>query len=302
MKDITLLILAAGMGSRYGGLKQLDYLGPNNETIIDYSILDAIEAGFTKIVFVIRKSMQENFDTQILSKYTDIIRCQCVYQELDLLPVGFTKHPERIKPYGTAHAILMAKNAIEEPFAVVNADDFYSKNAFLSMADFLQRTVENELPVFSMIGYKLKNTLSEHGTVSRGVCVVNDNNELVSITEMTKIQRDGNIIYHNSSTEKQPHINFQHNRTELSGEETVSMNFWGFTPCFFRYLEDLFFQFLKEKNDNPNAEFPIPTVINYFITNHIATIKVIDCDAKWFGVTYREDRAIVMKKLSELKR
>jgi hypothetical protein len=291
MKDITLLILAAGMGSRYGGLKQLDELGPKGETIMDYSVDDAIAAGFTKVVFVIRKNMQDSFETQILSKYVSKIKCESVYQELDALPEGFIKHPEREKPYGTAHAILMAKDAIKEPFAVINADDFYSRKAFVSMADFLKQPNNDEKPVFSMIGYQLKNTLSEHGTVARGVCKANENSESVSITEMTKIQRENNIIYNLVEAELQP------NKVTLSGNEPVSMNFWGFTPYFFTFLNELFIQFLKENNENPKSEFPIPAVINHFITNNLATIKILDCDAEWFGVTYQADKEWVKDRL-----
>jgi len=287
MKDITLLILAAGMGSRYGGLKQLAHLGPNGETIMDYSVDDAIAAGFNKVVFVIRKNIKDDFEFQILTKYKEKIKCEYVFQELDALPEGFLKHPEREKPYGTAHAILMAKDIIKEPFAVINADDYYSRKAFVAMADFLRQPNHNEKPVFSMIGYQLKNTLSEHGTVARGVCKANENRELVSITEMTKIQRAGNQIF--NSDEK--------GRGVLTGNEPVSMNFWGFTPYFFTFLQDLFIHFLKENNNNPKSEFPIPDVINYFIINHLATIKIIDCDAEWFGVTYQEDKEWVMERL-----
>jgi len=290
MKDITLLILAAGMGSRYGGLKQLAQLGPNGETIMDYSVDDAIAAGFNKVVFVIRKSMKVDFETQILSKYKEKIKCECVFQELDLLPEGFSKHPEREKPYGTAHAILMAKDAIKEPFAVINADDFYSRKAFVAMAQFLRQPNHDDKQVFSMIGYQLKNTLSEHGTVARGVCKANENRELISITEMTKIQREDNLIY--NTDEK--------GRVALTGNEPVSMNFWGFTPYFFAFLHTLFIDFVKENNNNPKSEFPIPAVINHFITNHLATIKIIDCDAEWFGVTYQEDREWVMERLVKI--
>jgi len=291
MKKITLLILAAGMGSRYGGLKQLDELGPNGETIMDYSIHDAIAAGFTKAVFVIRKSMKEDFTHQILSKYLHKIECECVYQELDALPEGVYPHPEREKPYGTAHAILMAKDAIHEPFAVINADDFYSRKAFVAMADFLRQPNSNENPIFAMIGYKLKNTLSYHGTVARGVCKANEKRELISITEMTKIQRDGNTIFNLEESGK----------IKLTGDEPVSMNFWGFTPYFFTFLNDLFIDFLKENNDNPKSEFPIPAIVNHFITNNLATIKIIDCEAEWFGVTYQADKKRVMEKLSNFE-
>jgi len=289
--NITLLILAAGMGSRYGGLKQLAALGPNGETIMDYSVDDAIAAGFNKVVFVIRKTMQESFETQILSKYKHKINCECVYQELELLPEGFQKHIEREKPYGTAHAILVARNAIKEPFAVINADDFYSRKAFIAMADFLRQPNNDEKPTFAMIGYQLKNTLSKHGTVARGVCQTNDKQELVAITEMTKIEQKENQIF--NTDEK--------GRGALTGEEPVSMNFWGFTPYFFTFLNDLFIDFLKENNRNPKSEFPIPTAINYFITNNLAAIKVIDCDAVWFGVTYQADKTMVMEKLKDLK-
>jgi len=290
MRDITLLILAAGMGSRFGGMKQLAELGPNGETIMDYSVDDAIEAGFTKVVFVIRKTMQEAFDLQILSKYKHKIKCESVYQELDALPKGFQKHPERENPYGTAHAILVAKDAIKEPFAVINADDFYSRKAFFAMAEFLRLQTQDEKPVFAMIGYPLKNTLSEHGTVSRGVCQVNENRDLMAITEMRKIQRVGEHIYNEE----------ENHRFELTGNEPVSMNFWGFTPYFFTFLNDLFIQFLKTNNHNPKSEFPIPDAINYFITNLLSTIKVIDCDAEWFGVTYQADKPWVMERLSHL--
>jgi UTP-glucose-1-phosphate uridylyltransferase len=291
MKDITLLILAAGMGSRYGGMKQLAELGPHGETIMDYSVDDAIAAGFTQVVFVIRKSMKEAFEAQILSKYKDKIKCECVYQKLDALPEGFHQNPEREKPYGTAHAILVAKDAIKEPFAVINADDFYSRKAFVAMADFLRQPSHDEKPVFAMIGYQLKNTLSEHGTVARGVCKANENRELVSVTEMTKIERKNNII---QNTDEKGTVT-------LTGDEPVSMNFWGFTPYFFTFLNDLFIDFLKGNNNNPKSEFPIPSAINYFITNNLVKIKIIDCDAEWFGVTYQEDKTEVMKRLENLK-
>jgi len=289
MKNITLLILAAGMGSRYGGMKQLAELGPNGETIMDYSVEDAIAAGFTKVVFVIRKNMQEAFELQILSKYKHKIKCECVYQELDMLPEGFQKHPEREKPYGTAHAIFVAKEVINEPFAVINADDFYSRKAFFAMADFLRQPPHSEKPLFAMIGYQLKNTLSEYGSVARGVCQANENRELIAITEMKKIEKVNNIIKNRDEVE----------RITFTGDESVSMNFWGFTLYFFTFLNDLFIQFLKENNHNPDAEFPIPTAINYFITNCLATFKIIDCDAEWFGVTYQDDKLLVMEKLAE---
>ena len=287
MKTPTLLILAAGMGSRYGGLKQLDQLGPNNETIMDFSVDDAIFAGFKKIVFVIRKEMKQAFDEQILVKYKDKIEVSTVYQELDLLPPGFTVNPERTKPYGTAHAILAAKNAIYEPFAVINADDFYGRDAFVTMAKFLQTEIENNQSLFAMIGYELRNTLSEHGTVSRGVCAKNAQDELISIIEMTKISACDGIIKNKAEDGTE---------TVLTGFEPVSMNFWGFTPLFFESLDILFYQFLERENANPASEFPIPAVIDHFVKSKKAKVKILSSTAVWFGITYQGDKEYVKDK------
>jgi len=292
----TLLILAAGMGSRYGSLKQLDALGPHGETIMDYSINDAIEAGFGKVVFIIRKCMESEFRQFILSKYDTKIAVEYRFQELDMLPSGFIQNPDRKKPYGTAHAIFAAKEAIKEPFAVINADDFYGKEAFKTMAQFLNEELMHsapgiERPRFAMIGYKLANTLSDHGTVSRGVCATDSLHNLCSITEMTKIERHSDGIKNE---------NGDGTFTLLASDLPVSMNFWGFSPLFFDYLEQLFVDFLTVHNDNPAAEFAIPTVINYFLIHNIATFKVLSCDAEWFGVTYQADRDNVVKKLQEL--
>lgn len=287
----TLLILAAGMGSRYGGLKQLDHLGPNGETIMDYSVNDAIAAGYGKVVFVIRKSMEDDFKKFILSKYCDKIATDYVFQELNALPDGFSVNPERVKPYGTAHAILMAKDAIHEPFTVINADDFYGKNSFRTMAQFLLQKQDSDRPQFSMVGYQLRNTLSEHGSVSRGVCQTDNQHNLVSITEMTKISRTANGIQ-----------NIDDNGiTNLAEDTVVSMNFWGFTPYFFECLQDMFIDFLKKNNDNPKSEFQIPTVVNHFLQSKTADIKVLVTDAQWFGVTYQEDRPLVVEKLKNLR-
>ena len=287
----TLLILAAGMGSRYGGLKQLDQLGPHGETIMDYSVDFAIQAGFGKVVFVIRKSMEEDFKTHILSKYIHKVAVDYVFQELNALPEGFSVNPERVKPYGTAHAILVANEAVREPFAVINADDFYGKDAFNVMSHFLQTPQKENQPHFSMIGYRLENSLSENGTVSRGVCTANENNELVNITEMTKIQRVGQTI------KNIPEIGEE---TVLDGSTPVSMNFWGFTPLFFQKLDAMFVDFLRNNNDNPKSEFQIPTVINYFLTSGAAKIDILKSDAQWFGVTYQADREYVVQKLKQL--
>ncbi len=287
----TLLILAAGMGSRYGGLKQLDQLGPNGETIMDYSVAYAIEAGYGKVVFVIRRSMEADFREHILSRYIERIPVEYVFQELDVLPAGFSVNPERVKPYGTAHAILVAKDAVKEPFTVINADDFYGKDAFAVMSAFLQKEQKSGTPRFAMVGYKLANTLSENGSVSRGVCTPNERGELVKIIEMTHIQRDGEAIRNTAP---------DGTTTELSAETPVSMNFWGFTPLFFEKLDEMFVDFLKKNNDNPKSEFQIPTVINYFLESHKADIEILKSDAQWFGVTYKEDRPYVVSRLAKI--
>ncbi len=287
----TLLILAAGLGSRYGGLKQLDSLGPHGETIMDYSINDAIAAGFNRVVFVIRRSMEDDFKSLIISKYQNKIAVEYQFQELDNLPKGFKVNKNRIKPYGTAHAILVAKNSINTPFAVINADDFYGRDAFMTISEFLQQDFDPEQPLYAMVGYQLGKTLSENGSVSRGVCVTNEKGELVSITEMKKIKR-----YHDGIK------NIEDNGaiTALDEERQVSMNFWGFTPNFFDDLDSMFLDFLKENNNNPAAEFPIPSVINHFLATKKAVIKVLKSNAEWFGVTYHEDRAKVVERLKKI--
>ncbi|MBO4645454.1 MAG: NTP transferase domain-containing protein [Bacteroidales bacterium] len=287
----TLLVLAAGMGSRYGGLKQLDQLGPHGETIMDYSVTYAIAAGYGKVVFVIRKSMEEDFRKYVLSKYIGRIPVEYVFQELDVLPDGFSVHPDRVKPYGTAHAILMAKNAVKEPFTVINADDFYGRDAFRVMADFLRQERPADQPCFAMVGYRLENTLSENGSVSRGVCTADEDGNLLSITEMTRIERKGDAIFNTSPDGIV---------TPLDGQTPVSMNFWGFTPLFFEKLDAMFRDFLLQNNDNPKSEFQIPTVINYFLTTGSVRICVLKSDAQWFGVTYKEDRPYVVEKLKSV--
>lgn len=289
MKPI-LLVLAAGMGSRYGGLKQLDQLGPRGETIMDYSVAYAIEAGYGKVVFVIRKNMEADFREHILSKYIERIPVEYVFQELDVLPEGFSVNPERVKPYGTAHAILVAKNAVKEPFTVINADDFYGKDAFVVMSEFLQKPQDGDAPEFAMVGYRLANTLSENGSVSRGVCVPDSDGFLQSITEMTHIEKVDGLIQNVAET----------GNTPLEPATPVSMNFWGFTPLFFEKLDEMFCQFLKENNANPKSEFQIPTVINYFLQSKAARIRILKSDAQWFGVTYQADRASVVEKLKNL--
>ena len=289
----TLLVLAAGMGSRYGSLKQMDGLGPSGEAIIDYSIYDAIRAGFGKVVFVIRHSFAEAFQ-KIYSpeRFGGQIEVAFVYQELDYLPEGYAVPEGREKPWGTNHAVMMASDVIHEPFAVINADDFYGREGFQAVADFL-RSVEGKQGQYALVGYYLKNTLSDFGSVSRGICAADDAGCLTEVTERTSIQRkaDGQVYY----TEKGEDF-------PVSENSVVSMNFWGFTPDYFAYSDELFKTFLDSDavKTNLKAEFFIPYVADILIKRGVATFKVLNCDAKWFGVTYKEDRPFVVAKIGEL--
>ncbi len=286
----TLFVLAAGMGSRYGGLKQLDGLGPNGETIMDYSIYDAIKSGFGKLVFVIRKSFEKEFVDKVASKYDKHIPVEIVFQELTDLPEGFTVHPERVKPWGTNHAVLRGKDVIKEPFAVINADDFYGRDAFQKLAEFLNK-LEGSKNHYCMVGYRLQNTLSESGSVARGVCETDDNNFLKSIVERTHIERkDGKIQYKDAE-------NYWY---ELPENAPVSMNMWGFTPDYFEYSTDYFIKFLELNQSNLKAEYFIPLMVDHLIMNKTADVKVLDTSSKWFGVTYAEDRDSVVAKLQAL--
>ena len=287
----TLFVLAAGMGSRYGGLKQLDGLGPNGETIMDYSIFDAIRGGFGKIVFVIRKDFEQDFRDKVLSKYEGHIPTELVFQAIDDLPEGFTCPADRAKPWGTNHAVLMGKDVIKEPFAVINADDFYSRDAFAVMGKWLNELPEGSTGKYSMVGFRICNTLSENGTVARGVCGKNEAGMLTDVVERTEIMRvDGTICYKDENGEWQP-----------VGEETpVSMNFWGFTPDYFNYSEAQFVDFLKENIDKPKSEFFIPLVVDTLINSGKATCEVLDTTAKWFGVTYAADRPGTVEKIQAL--
>ena len=287
----TLLVLAAGMGSRYGGLKQLVGVGPNGETIMDYSIYDAIRAGFGKVVFVIRHAFKEDFREKVINKYKGFITVEIVFQELDTLPEGLTLHPERLKPWGTNHAILVAKDAVKEPFAVINADDFYGKESFRILAGALQK-IEGKQNDYCMVGYCLGNTLSESGHVSRGVCSADLNYHLASVVEHYEVQRKGNVVvYRNQATGE-----FE----EIEENLPVSMNMWGFTPDYFVHSEADFKKFLKENVDNPKAEYGIPTMVNKLIQDKIATITLLDTPCHWFGVTYVEDHPAVAAKITRL--
>ena len=290
--DTTLLILAAGMGSRYGGLKQMDEFGPSGETILDYSIYDAINAGFNKVVFVIRDFFKEDFEEFFKGKFEDKVKVEFVTQELHKIPDSIRLNPEREKPWGTAHAVHVAKDVINEPFAVINADDYYGKESFQSLYQYFQRNNLEGREKYSLVGYKLDNTLSKHGTVNRGICAVNDNNELSKIVETLKIgyNSEGKISYPNENGSE----------SYLDKDTLVSMNMWGFYPSYFDYCEESFERFLKLRGDEPKSEFFIPLLMDELINSGKEQIEVLSCDAEWFGVTYREDKPKVVEKLNRL--
>ena len=288
----TLFILAAGMGSRYGGLKQPDGLGPNGETIMDYSVYDAIQAGFGKIVFVIRKDFEQDFREKVLSKYDGVIPTDVVFQAIDKLPEGYTCPADRTKPWGTNHAVLMGKDAIKEPFAVINADDFYGRDAFKVIAEDLMRPRDRKGD-YCMVGFRVGNTMTENGSVARGVCE-NKDGFLSSVVERTAISydKDHNIVF----TDENGNIQ------TIAPNTPVSMNLWGFTPDYFDYSEREFKRFLDRDINTPKAEYFIPLCIDALINNGEATVKVLDTDSKWFGVTYAADRPGVVEKFAELHR
>lgn len=286
----TLFVLAAGMGSRYGGLKQLDGLGPNGETIMDYSIFDAIRGGFGKLVFVIRKDFEDDFRKKIISKYENHIPVEVVFQSTDDLPAGFTRPEGREKPWGTNHAVLMGKNVINEPFAVINADDFYGRDSFATLGEYLSK-LEGQNNNYCMIGYRVGNTLSESGSVARGVCETNAEGYLTGVVERTAIERvDGKVSFKDENGKM----------VTIDDNTPVSMNMWGFTPDYFKYSEDYFVDFLKENMDNLKAEYFIPLMVNKLIVDGTAKVKVLDTTSKWFGVTYAADRESVVDKIQAL--
>lgn len=281
------------MGSRYGGLKQLDGLGPNGETIMDYSIYDAIQAGFGKIVFVIRKDFETQFREQVLSKYEGHIPAELVFQSLDALPEGFAVPEGREKPWGTNHAVLMAKDVINEPFCVINCDDFYNRDCFKVIGKFLADLSEGSKNTYAMVGFRVGNTLSENGTVARGICSKDANEHLTTVVERTEIERHGDDIQYKDENGEW---------VTVADNTPVSMNVWGFTPDYFDYSEDYFKSFLADpKNmENKKAEFFIPLMVNKLINDNTATVKVLDTTSKWFGVTYSADRPGVVAKIQSL--
>lgn len=286
----TLIVLAAGMGSRYGGLKQLDHFGPSGETIMDYSIYDALRSGFGKVVFIIRENFAQEFEQNIVAKLKPHIKVALVCQELDKLPQGFQCPEERSKPWGTAHAVLMAKDLVKEPFAVINGDDFYDFPAFQAMGNFLRQT-SSESSDYAMIGYPLGTTMSANGTVARGICTLNSNGSLEKVTERTSIHFDKHRIVFNDENNI---------KTELEANKLVSMNFWGFSPLWFEQAEQIFIHFLHKNIREKTAEFYIPYVVDQLLQNKVVSVSVLNTTARWFGVTYKEDKPMVQLQLQQL--
>ena len=291
MSKPTLLVLAAGMGSRYGGLKQMDPMGPNGETILDYSVFDAIRAGFGKVVFVIREDFAEAFKEGVGARFSDRIEIDYAFQKLDDLPEGFSLPADREKPWGTAHAVRAAREVINEPFAVVNADDFYGANAYQTAADFL-KTLPNDSTDYAIVGYYLVNTLSDHGGVNRGICTANEDGLLTNVEEVIDISRkEGGVI---SGTD------LSDQAREVNEQDIVSMNFWCFSPAYFEQTEKHFADFLAEHLNTPKSECYIPTVVDDFVAKREATCKVLPTSSNWFGVTYPDDKPMVVEAIAGL--
>lgn len=287
----TLLILAAGIGSRYGGVKQMDGIGPNGETIIDYSIYDAIKAGYGKVVFIINEKIEKDFKNIFEKKLSGKIKTDYVVQKTNDIPPKFQFNNERQKPWGTAHAMLVAASVINEPFSVINADDFYGFESFKLVADYLSDIDSINSTKYCMAGYQLDKILSESGSVSRGICKFDKHDNLIDIKEITNIELINSKI---------GYFDKNNNWNSLTGNEIISMNFWGFTPTLFNFLKEQFVEFLKKNSNDPKAEFLIPEVINYLTKNDLASTKMIKTKANWFGVTYKEDRKSAVEKLKKL--
>ena len=282
-KDITLVVMAAGMGSRFGGLKQMEPIGPNGEVILDFSVYDAVESGFTKVVFVIKKAIEADFKEMVGKRIAKKVKVEYAYQEIDKLPQSFTCPEGREKPWGTAHAILCCKDIVKEPFAVVNADDYYGKNAFKEIAEFLKTDPKD----YCMVGFRLVNTLTENGTVARGICNT-ENGILKTVTERTKIA-DCKFTEDDGKT-----------WTALAPDTVVSMNLWGFNTDLFDHIEKGFNEFLKEKIDVPKSEYYLPSVVSSLIEDDIKDVKVFIAEDKWYGVTYKEDKEQVVSAIAKM--
>lgn len=284
----TLLILAAGLGSRYGGVKQMDKIGPGGESIIDYSVFDAIRAGFGKVVFVLNSKIEKDFREIYEPRLKGKIETGYVLQELTAVPDGVEINPERVKPWGTGHAVLVAKDLINEPFAVINADDFYGRHAYTLISDFLKK-IQSQSNSYAMVGYRLSNTLSDNGTVSRGICQ-SENGLLTDVVERTSIEKVGNKIVFREDNET----------FELSADAVVSMNFWGFSADFFNKLDRDFREFIAKYSDQLKSEFFIPSVVNDLIKKGESTVEMLTSDDQWFGVTYQEDKESTIKNIQKL--
>ena len=282
-KDITLVVMAAGMGSRFGGLKQIEPIGKNGEVLLDFSVYDAVKAGFTKVVFVIKHAIEDDFKAMVGKRIAKRVKVEYVFQETDALPEGYTCPDDRTKPWGTAHAILCCKDVVKEPFAVVNADDFYGRSAFIKMAEFLKSDTAD----YCMVGFRLQNTLTENGYVSRGVCET-ENGELRSVTERTKISD----CKHTEDDGK--------SWTALDPQTVVSMNLWGFRPDIFGYIEDGFKVFLNERINEPKSEYYLPSVVSSLIESGEKSVKVLVAEDKWYGVTYKEDKQNVVDAVEKM--
>lgn len=290
MSKPTLVILAAGMGSRYGGLKQMDSFTPEGDTIIDFSLYDAIHAGFGKVVFIIRKKFENEFKSIFNKKLAGKVEVEYVFQEIDNVPEKY-RNAERVKPWGTGHALLMTKDVVKENFAIINADDFYSRQAFVAIANQLKNT-EIDSYNFSMVAYSLINTVSDNGYVSRGECSVDENGFLTDVTERVRIEKiDGVLKCENDNGEMIP----------IDENTTVSMNFWGFTPKCFEFGDKLFLEFLEKNQENLKAEFYLPSIVNNMLKSKKASVKVLECNSKWFGVTYSDDKEKAQKAINGLK-
>ena len=282
-KDITLVVMAAGMGSRFGGLKQIEPIGKNGEVLLDFSVYDAVKAGFTKVVFVIKHAIEDDFKAMVGKRIAKRVKVEYVFQETDALPEGYTCPDDRTKPWGTAHAILCCKDVVKEPFAVVNADDFYGRSAFIKMAQFLKSDTAD----YCMVGFRLQNTLTENGYVSRGVCET-ENGELRSVTERTKIS---DCKYTEDDGKSW---------TALDPQTVVSMNLWGFRPDIFGYIEDGFKVFLNERINEPKSEYYLPSVVSSLIERGEKSVKVLVAEDKWYGVTYKEDKQNVVDAVEKM--
>jgi len=285
--------MAAGMGSRYGGLKQMESLGPGGSTLLDFSVYDAIQAGFGKVVFVIRHDIEDDFKKIVGKKWESKIPVRYVFQKLGMVPEGFKVPETRKKPWGTGQAIWVAQAALQEPFAAINADDFYGRNSLKVLAGFLKKIKKRDQPNYGMVGFVLKKTLSENGTVSRGVCQVTPGGKLRKVVERLKIGKDGN---------KTVFVDEKGRNHKLTGGETVSMNMWGFTPALFEQLGMEFKKFLKEKGGEEKSEFLIPRVVDDLVRRKLAKVEVLSTRDQWFGITYPEDKAAVRQSMEKLEK